>query len=98
MHTTIYPKYTNYSYKLIIQRPKLIHTMNKQKLNVTNIDSISSIKSEWPQIVEYTERANKMLLPKIFQNSSDKIHILLKLMQLATEMYLMYSNKMLVIS
>lgn len=72
--------------------------MNKQKLNVTNIDSISSIKSEWPQIVEYTERANKMLLPKIFQNSSDKIHILLKLMQLATEMYLMYSNKMLVIS
>lgn len=28
IHTTIYPKYINYSYKLIIQRPKLIHTMN----------------------------------------------------------------------
>ena len=28
IHIIIYPKYINYSYKLIIQRPKLIHTMN----------------------------------------------------------------------
>lgn len=34
------------------------------------------------QILEYTERANKMLLPKMFQDSSDKTYITIRLMKL----------------
>lgn len=34
------------------------------------------------QILEYTERANKTLLPKMFQDSSDKTYITIRLMKL----------------